>query len=376
MSVSSWDFTQLSAPASEQVSALDNGQLPFLSHYDGASDRSYLDSNAASEHSNLQLQALEMGNKRFNGAGAVRQLAAGHTFTLLSHSHYSAGDNQFTVVAINHAATNNFDAGISRLLHVSELERGTYRNTFTCVRDAVPIVPTLAALHRSPTALGTQVALVVGLDSAPVTTERDHRIKVQFAWQRGLAPNAGGLSENASAFDSNGNAPGNETSGTWVRVAEALSGANWGSNFIPRIGAEVLVDFIEGDMDRPVVIACLYNGSDVPPFSAGVDSGVNHAGVLSGVHTHNFEGDGVNQWVVDDTQAQLRMRLASSTAASQLNMGYLITQAPNSAQRGGYRGTGFELRSDAWQPARACSKRNRGSQMLSQQEILQLARCH
>jgi type VI secretion system secreted protein VgrG len=133
-----------------------------------------------------------------------------------------------------------------------------------------------------------------------------------------------------------------------VRVSEALSGANWGSNFTPRIGVEVLIDFIEADMDRPVIVAQLYNGSDTPPFSAGVDSGVNHAGYLSGIHSHNLDDGGYNQWVVDDTQAQLRMRLASSTAASQLNLGYLIAQSPTSAQRGNYRGQGFELRTDAW----------------------------
>ena len=161
-------------------------------------------------------------------------------------------------------------------------------------------------------------------------------------------PHAGGLTDTGISTDQTGNAPGNETSGTWVRVAEALSGPNWGSNFTPRIGTEVLVDFIEGDMDRPVIVASLYNGSDLPPWSAGIDSGVNHAGMLSGIHSHNLEGGGYNQWVLDDSPAQLRMRLASSTAASQLNMGYLIAQPPTSAQRGQYRGHGFELRSDAW----------------------------
>jgi type VI secretion system secreted protein VgrG len=79
-----------------------------------------------------------------------------------------------------------------------------------------------------------------------------------------------------------------------------------------------------------------------------VDSGVNHAGYLSGIHSHNLDDGGYNQWVVDDTQAQLRMRLARSTASSQLNIGYLIAQSPTSAQRGSYRGQGFELRTDAW----------------------------
>ena len=75
---------------------------------------------------------------------------------------------------------------------------------------------------------------------------------------------------------------------------------------------------------------------------------MNHAGTLSGIHTPDLQDQGYNQWVVDDSTGQLRMRLASSTAASQLNLGYLINQAPTSAQRGSYRGSGFELRTDAW----------------------------
>jgi type VI secretion system secreted protein VgrG len=95
-----------------------------------------------------------------------------------------------------------------------------------------------------------------------------------------------------------------------------------------------------------------YNGVDTPPFAAGVDSGINHGGTISGWHSANHT-EGYNQWVLDDTSAQLRMRLASSSAASQLNQGYLIGQAPDSAQRGSYRGSGFELRTDAWGVLRA-----------------------
>ena len=133
-----------------------------------------------------------------------------------------------------------------------------------------------------------------------------------------------------------------------MRVAEAQSGPNWGSQFTPRIGSEVLIDFIEGDIDRPVVVAQLYNGNDVPPFPAGAESDANHAGTISGWHSTAHDGSGFNQWVVDDTQSQLRMRLASSQGKSQLNLGHLIDQADTGAQRGNYRGQGFELRTDAW----------------------------
>ena len=377
VSLASWHHVELQAFSAEHASELDLGDLPDLPVYKVATERWFNDSAQAELHSELHLHALSLHNKQFSGAGSARALLAGHAFSLSQHDQYAEGNNRFTVMSVQHAATNNFVHGVDTFadtltataasllavtdglssdtlekaanasqtvgpnpaFNIAQLERGIYRNRFSCVRDSVPIVPTLTALRQRPIAMGAQIAIVVGLSNATLTTERDHRIKVQFPWQRGVSPVSGGMSETGNLTDSTGNAPLNESSGTWVRVAETLAGPNWGSHFTPRIGTEVLVDFIEGDMDKPVVIGALYNGADLPPYAAGVDSGVNHAGVISGVHTQalhsqSIAGDGYNQWVVDDTGAQLRMRLASSQAASQLNMGYLIHQSPYSAQRG------------------------------------------
>jgi type VI secretion system secreted protein VgrG len=344
VSISSWDPAQLLAPAAEQQSNLDAGEVPALPLYDGSGERVASGSGAAKLHSKLMLQALELENKVFEGAGAVRRLAAGHAFHLTQHERYPEGDNAFTVLSVRHQARNNVQTGIAGPSQAG-IENGTYRNTFACVRNVVALVPCETAALCGSTALGPQSALVVGLADAVSTTNRDHQVRIQFAWQRGTAANPGGLAHNT---DRQGNAPGNETSGTWVRVAEALAGPNWGPQFTPRIGTEVLVDFVEGDIDRPVIVAQLYTGLDTPPFAAGVDSDANHAGVLSGIHSHNFDGDGYNQWQLDDSRGQVRTRLATSSGATQLNLGYLIQQTPPSAQRGGYRGSGFELRTDAW----------------------------
>jgi type VI secretion system secreted protein VgrG len=152
---------------------------------------------------------------------------------------------------------------------------------------------------------------VVGLPDAVATTTRDHQVRIQFPWQRGRSPNPGGMAHNS---DDNGSAPGDDTAGTWVRVAEALAGPNWGTQFTPRIGTEVLVDFIEGEIDRPVIVAQLYTGSDPPPFAAGVDSGVEHAGVLSGIHTHSFDRRRL-QPVADRRHARASCACASPPAA-------------------------------------------------------------
>lgn len=344
VSISSWDPTQLLAPAAEQRSTLDAGALPALPVHDGSGERIAASRDAAGLRSRLMLQALELDNKLFEGAGAVRRLAAGCTFQLTGHARYPAGANAFTVLSVQHEARNNFRTGV-RGAASTGIENGTYRNSFACIRDTVPIVPAATAALRPCVAPGPQTALVVGLSNSVATTTRDYQVRIQFPWQRGVSPNPGGTAHDT---DAHGNAPGNETSGTWVRVAEALAGPNWGTQFTPRIGTEVLVDFMEGDIDRPVIVAQLYNGTGTPPFAAGVDADAGHAGVLSGIHTHNFDGSGFNQWQLDDTPGQLRTRLATSSAASQLNLGYLVDQPPASAVRGAYRGSGFELRTDAW----------------------------
>ncbi|QJE02018.1 type VI secretion system tip protein VgrG [Massilia forsythiae] len=351
VAIGSWDPAQLLAPAAEQTSSLDAGDLPAAQVYDGSGERSASGAphgGTPGAHSGLMLQALELDNKLFEGTGAVRRLAAGHRFSLTQHARYPDGDNGFTVLWAEHEARNNFTAQI-RTAAAGALENGTYRNRFGCVRDSVAIVPAATAAPAPITAPGPQTALVVGVANAVATTDREHRVRIQFPWQRGQAPNAGGLFHDT---DDSGSAPGDERAGTWVRVAEALAGPNWGSQFTPRIGTEVLVDFIEGDVDRPLVVAQLYTGADLPPFSAGVDSGANHAGTLSGIHSHAFDGAGWNQWQLDDTPGQVRTRLASSSAATQLNLGYLVRQPPGSSQRGAYRGSGFELRTDAWAVAR------------------------
>ena len=206
VSISSWDPFQLVAPAAEHTSSLDAGELPALAIYDGSGERIASDRGVADSHSALMLQALEFDNKLFEGAGAVRRLAAGHGFVLTQHERYP--DGAFTVLSVEHEARNNFHAQIAG--DRSGLEGGTYRNTFSCVRDMVALVPRMLAQPHMATALGPQTALVVGLGNAVSTTSRDHHVKVQFAWQRGAGANPGGMGHNT---DDEGNAPGRRALG-------------------------------------------------------------------------------------------------------------------------------------------------------------------
>ena len=347
VALAGWDYKTLVAAGAAAVSGLDNGELPTLEVHDASRPYRFEDNAAAQLRTDLLLAAYEARSQRFTGAGSVRQLAEGSVFTLSQHDDYRGDDARFTVLAVDHHGANNLGAQAAELLGRPDVEAGSYRNELDAQPAGRPVVP--LPLARPVTR--PQTALVVGLPDAVVTTERDHRIKIQFPWQRGAAPNAGGLADTATAGKT-GNAPGNDRSCAWVRVAEWLSGPNWGSHFLPRIGSEVLVDFLDGDIDRPLIVGQAYNGADLPPFSAGHEAAANHPGVLSGWMSHNFDA-GHNQWVIDDAPGQLRTRLATSENASQLSLGHLIHHAPESSTRGAWRGSGFELRSDAWLAVRA-----------------------
>lgn len=330
VTLGSWNYKTLAGTSAGVSSALAFGDLPALEVYDGAGAYRYENAAHAERAAALALAALELDFERFEGQGGVRGFAAGRVFELADHPLLSG--QRFVLLGVEQHISNNLGVQAAELLSRSELAAGSVVNHFHAARAQTPVVPRFV---RKPTAPGLQTARVVGLADEPLTTERDLRVKIQFPWQRG------------------DNAPGDETSGTWVRVAQGAAGTNWGQVFVPRIGAEVAVAFIEGDIDRPVITGGLYNGQDAPPFAAGEDSGINHPGVIDGWHSRALDGEGFNQWVLDNATGQLRMRLHSSYAASELALGHLIQQPGSSAQRGSWRGAGFEAGTQGWASVRA-----------------------
>jgi type VI secretion system secreted protein VgrG len=178
----------------------------------------------------------------------------------------------------------------------------------------------------------------------------------------------------------------------WVRVAQRSAGGGMGSQFLPRIGQEVFVQFLENDIDRPIIVGALYNGQGeggVAPtpggaadgedtssrFGAANDHATSGQGNIAGgnsplwhgassdtkghrngaaqwgVRSKEFGASGYNQLMFDDTDAQGRIQLKSSFAATELNLGHLVHGADNF--RGSLRGTGAELRTDAYGAVRA-----------------------
>ena len=348
-----------------------------------------------------QLQALEAGRIVHVGAGTVRTFTPGTTFTL-------DGADPCLLVRVRHVAHNNLDADtastlarhvghdpigalnddvLSASLHASGkriAERPVYRNSFDAIPAATPYRDSQVdghgrLLHPCPTVQGQQTAIVVGPPGAAIHTDRDHRIKVQFHWQRGEASHS--RLDHPDA-DGHTGAPADDRAGTWVRVATPLApvaGANWGSHALPRVGQEVLIDFLDGNIDRPVVIGAVYNGAGAGdaqhntvaagpgaatgnagawfPGAAGAHA---HAAVLSGLKSQALQasasGAGAySQLVFDDTPGQARVALQRHAKAhggtAELNLGHLVHQVDN--QRLGAVGLGAELKAEHGMAVRA-----------------------
>jgi uncharacterized protein (DUF2345 family) len=137
--------------------------------------------------------------------------------------------------------------------------------------------------------------------------------------------------------------PGNENASCWVRVAQSDTGGGCGGVHIPRVGEEVIVGYLGGDCDRPFILHRVYNGAVSPQWHSN--------GILSGYRSKEYSGAGFNEMVLDDATGQNRARLFSSSSNSLLHLGYLIDQTGNT--RGGYLGSGFDLRTDAYGAVRA-----------------------
>lgn len=335
VTVASWDYKQLAATSAQASADAVPGELPALEAFDARGPYRYPDAAAANQAARLRVQAEEGGFLRYHGSGTVRALGEGQRFALVDH--FDADGEAYVALSVRHEAANNLGADVARLLGTTGIEAGGYRNTFEAVRADAPIVP---RFRPRPTAPEGQTAVVIAEGDTPLHTERDHRVRVRFPWLRSPTP---------EDFTDPAASDLNQVT-AWVRVASAVAGPNWGAHHLPRVGTEVLLTFLDGDIDRPLAAMQLHNDQDSPPWPSR-DEALTQ--VLSGWHTHGLGGDGYNQWVVDDTSGQLRMRLASSAANTQLNLGYLVAQAPQDANRGPWRGTGAELRSDAWAVVRA-----------------------
>ena len=329
-----------------------DGLSSTLEHYDPQT-LYYGGPDDMARYATLRQQARDQNTKGFTGQGTARALSAGTWFELADHPNHDQDgqeDRQFLVTELSFEARNNLpdlsspvsgegaaegaprSGGASTGVPLADGEGQTdaspvYTNTFQALRRGIPVVPEYTQAHSKPRSTGPQTATVVGPAGEEIYTDALGRIKIQFHWQR----------------QRDGHADLNETSSTWVRVAYPSAGGNWGHQYIPRIGQEVLIDFIEGDIDRPIVAGVVHNGAQLPPtFSDAGSLPANKT--LSGIKTKEYKGSQYNELLFDDTTGETRTKLSTEHGKTQLSLGYLIH--PRTEGKGEPRGEGFELRTD------------------------------
>ncbi|MBM3546263.1 MAG: type VI secretion system tip protein VgrG [Alphaproteobacteria bacterium] len=177
------------------------------------------------------------------GRGAVRGFAPGAKFKLSRHPVSAEAGKSFVVTEVTHEARD--PTHFSR----DPNERPFYRNSFSCLPDSVLFRPPW--MTPKPRMAGPQTATVVGPSGEEIHCDKYGRIRVLFRWDR--------LGKK------------DDTAFCWVRLAQPMAGAKWGIYSIPRVGMEVLVDFLNGDPDYPVVVACLTNATNMPPYDLPTD---------------------------------------------------------------------------------------------------------
>ncbi len=185
----------------------------------------------------IRLESLQAMRRQGGGESDCPRLTPGFTMGLLGHPRHEL-NGEYRIVQVSHAGSQ------PQVLDQDSSGASSYHNSFVVTEKKVPYRP--ARTTPRPVMRGLQTATVVGPAGEEVHTDEHGRVRVKFHWDR--------------------SEPEDETCTCWVRVSQVWAGNNWGAMFLPRIGHEVLVDFIEGDPDRPVVTGRIYHGLNKPPY--------------------------------------------------------------------------------------------------------------
>jgi type VI secretion system secreted protein VgrG len=248
-----YDFQQ---PSLNLESSVAGAQPEEWYHYPG----NYVALDEGERYARLQLEAEEAREQIVRGAGNCRTFQSGYRFELKEH--YRKDANQpYMLLELRHAGR----AGDYRSWESAPFD---YRNDFLAIPYSVPYRP--LRLTPKPRIWGTQTALVVGKSGEEIWTDKDGRVKLQFYWDR-----LGKKDENSSC---------------WIRVSSLWGGKNWGAIHIPRLGQEVVVGFLEGDPDLPVVIGRLYNSEQTPPYA------LPGSQTQSGIKSRSSKGGGADNF--------------------------------------------------------------------------------
>ena len=302
------------------------------------------------EKLNQQLsQYQDLQAKYFTANSSVRDAHVGYWFELIDHPEidlHSGSDKEFLILGKAFYNQNNLPKDILRQLDVLlTLSRWQHQgderqaNELYLVRRNVPVVPEYSPLMHRPAAY-PQRAKVVGPEGETIFVDAWGRIKVRFMFTRA----------DDHGHDGGAGSNDNDTDSAWVDVLTPWAGEGYGARFHPRIGEIVVIDFFEGDVDRPFVVGRIHE-AERHQTMFDIKGQLPDTKKLSGIRSQEVAGAGFNQLRFDDTTGQISTQLHSSHGASQLNLGNL--SHPKVAETSDGRGEGFELRTDQYGAVRA-----------------------
>jgi type VI secretion system secreted protein VgrG len=188
----------------------------------------------------VRMEEEEIPHAVVSGSSDCRSFASGFSFKLQEFEKTEPGrSDQNGSYVLTKVIHNAFQGGF-----FADVVNAEYSNSFICIRSDVPYRP--PRVTPRPLVQGSQTAIVVGPPNEEIFTDKFGRVKVQFYWDR-----EGKTDDNSSCF---------------IRVSQPWAGKNFGGMWIPRIGQEVIVDFLEGDPDQPIITGRVYNAEQMPPY--------------------------------------------------------------------------------------------------------------
>ncbi|MDN6882068.1 type VI secretion system tip protein TssI/VgrG [Variovorax sp. CAN2819] len=273
------------------------------------------------DYAHIRMEEQLSERSRARGRSNLRGLAPGYTFRLAGHPRDDQ-NRQYLLLGVGYHLQESIQA--------SEGKNGAEGSVQRFAFDAQPADSAWRPRRTTPKprTRGPQTAVVVGPANEEAWTDRYGRIKVQFFWDR--------IGES------------NEHSSCWVRVSTAWAGADFGMSALPRIGQEVIVNFLNGDPDQPIVTGRVHNADEMPAWA------LPNQQHLTGIRSRELGGGRSNHMVLDDFAGKIQAQLKSDHQSSSLSLGH-IARIEDVSGRKDTRGQGFELRTDGHGVMRAAN---------------------
>ncbi|MFW6577398.1 type VI secretion system Vgr family protein [Acinetobacter baumannii] len=291
--------------------------------------------------------------KRFIAQTTVRDAYVGYYFELNEHpeiDQHESTDRSFLIISKSFFNQNNLPKDLNDQINgllaqsnwaIQNPENSDERqaNQLILQRRHIPTTPAYNPQIHSPVT-HPQRAKVVGPEGEEIYVDEWGRIKVRFLFTR----------SDDHSHDGGAGTNNNDTDSAWIDVLTPWAGEGYGARFLPRIGEIVVIDFFNGDIDRPFVMGRIHEAQRHPTKFDNKGK-LPDTKKLSGIRSKEVSGGGFGQLRFDDTPGQISTQLQSSHGASQLNLGKL--SHPKDKAESEDRGEGFELRTDQWGALRA-----------------------